>query len=275
MVHADESIVLPRSRALKTRDKMIADFVDNSQPRSILGARPDHGGSAGRAFRTAAQGGRVSTTAIEQDAAPRPDLTLQLRTAIQNAEFAPHQRLIEADISERYGASRASVRTALLNLTNEGLVERLPNRGARVRAITVEEAVEIVEVRMGLESLVARKAAQLRSDADAEALRGMRDRISAAVASGDLVEYSRLNQEMDRRLRDISGHTTAVQLLERLRAQSARHQFRLGFLPGRAATSAPEHIAIIDAVLAQDPDAAEDATRAHLAGIIALLRGLD
>ncbi|MBN9182638.1 MAG: GntR family transcriptional regulator, partial [Microbacterium sp.] len=89
----------------------------------------------------------MSTTAIAQDAPPRPDLAQQLREAIQNAEFAPHQRLIEADLSERYGASRASVRTALLNLTNEGLVERLPNKGARVRAITIEEAVEIVEVR--------------------------------------------------------------------------------------------------------------------------------
>jgi DNA-binding GntR family transcriptional regulator len=217
----------------------------------------------------------VSTTAIDQDAPARPDLTQTLREAIQNAEFAPHQRLIEADISERYGASRASVRTALLNLTNEGLVERLPNRGARVRAITVDEAVEIVEVRMGLESLVARKAAEQLTDDDAAALRLVRERITAAVAAGDLVEYSRLNQEMDRRLREVSGHATAIQLLERLRAQSARHQFRLSFLPGRAATSAPEHIAIIDAVLSRDPDAAEDATRAHLGGIIELLRAMD
>lgn len=217
----------------------------------------------------------MSTTAIAQDAPPRPDLAQQLRDAIQNAEFAPHQRLIEADLSERYGASRASVRTALLTLTNEGLVERLPNKGARVRAITIEEAVEIVEVRTGLESLVARKAAERLSDADAAALRTVRDGITAAVASGDLVEYSRLNQEMDRRLREVSGHATAIQLLERLRAQSARHQFRLGFLPGRAATSAPEHIAIIDAVLARDPDDAEAATRAHLGGIIELLRAMD
>jgi len=205
----------------------------------------------------------------------RPDLTQQLRDAILNAEFAPHQRLIEADLSERYNASRASVRTALLNLAGEGLVERLPNRGARVRAISIQEAVEIVEVRMGLESLCARKAAENLTEADAEALRTLRDEIQEAVAAGDLVRYSRLNQELDRRIRDMSDHATATQLLERLRAQSARHQFRLGFLPGRAATSAPEHIAIIDAVLAKDPDAAEAATRAHLGGIITVLRSLD
>jgi DNA-binding GntR family transcriptional regulator len=205
----------------------------------------------------------------------RPDLTQVIREAILDAQFAPHQRLIEADLSERYGASRASVRTALLNLAGEGLVERLPNRGARVRAITVDEAIEIVEVRIGLETLCARKAAENLTPTDAERLRALRSDIEAAIASGDLMAYSRLNQELDRRIRDLSRHGIATQLLERLRAQSARHQFRLAFHPGRAATSAPEHIAIIDAILAKDPDAAEAATRAHLSGIVEVLHGME
>lgn len=205
----------------------------------------------------------------------RPDLTQQIRDAILDAQFAPHQRLIEADLSERYGASRAAVRTALLNLAGEGLVERLPNRGARVRAITVDEAIEIVEVRIGLETLCARKAAENRTDADAAALTVLKSEIQAAVSSGHLVEYSRLNQDLDRRIRELSRHATATQLLERLRAQSARHQFRLAFHPGRASVSAPEHIAIIDAIVAGDPDAAEAATRTHLDGIVTVLRGLD
>ncbi|GAA1959872.1 GntR family transcriptional regulator [Microbacterium deminutum] len=210
-----------------------------------------------------------------EEAGVRLDLTQQLRDAILDGEFAPHQRLIEADLSERYHASRAAVRTALLNLTSEGLVERVPNRGARVRAISVDEAVEIVEVRIGLETLCARKAAENLTDADAEGLRRLRFEIEDAVASGNLVEYARLNQDLDRRIRELSHHATATQLLERLRAQSARHQFRLAFHPGRASQSAPEHIAIIDAVLARDPDAAEAATRAHLQGIVGVLRGLD
>jgi DNA-binding GntR family transcriptional regulator len=211
----------------------------------------------------------------ETDTTDRPDLTQQIRDAILDAQFAPHQRLIEADLSERYGASRASVRNALLNLAGEGLVERLPNRGARVRAISVDEAIEIVEVRIGLETLCARKAAENVTASDAAQLRALRDDIERAIGSGDLMAYSRLNQELDRRIRDLSRHGTATQLLERLRAQSARHQFRLAFHPGRAATSAPEHIAIIDAILAKDPDAAEAATRAHLSGIVEVLHGME
>ncbi|MFE4724636.1 GntR family transcriptional regulator [Microbacterium sp. NPDC056736] len=211
----------------------------------------------------------------ETDTTDRPDLTQQIRDAILDAQFAPHQRLIEADLSERYGASRASVRNALMNLAGEGLVERLPNRGARVRAISVDEAIEIVEVRIGLETLCARKAAENVTAADAAQLRALRADIERAIGSGDLMAYSRLNQELDRRIRDLSRHGTATQLLERLRAQSARHQFRLAFHPGRAATSAPEHIAIIDAILAKDPDAAEAATRAHLSGIVEVLHSME
>jgi DNA-binding GntR family transcriptional regulator len=207
-------------------------------------------------------------------ASARADVTQAIRSSILGGDFAPQQRLIEADLSEQFGASRAAVRTALLNLAGEGLVERLPNRGARVRAISVDEAIEIVEVRVRLESLVARKAAEQLGDDDAATLLDLRERIERAVASGDLVTYSSLHQELDRTVRRISGHHTATQLLERLQAQSARHQFRLGFLPGRAATSAPEHVAIIDAIVSRDPDAAEEATRTHLDGILALLRGM-
>ncbi|MFI8594439.1 GntR family transcriptional regulator [Microbacterium sp. NPDC078428] len=212
---------------------------------------------------------------MESEVHSRPDLTQQIRDAILGGEFAPHQRLIEADISERFEASRAGVRTALLNLAGEGLVERLPNRGARVRAISVAEAIEIVEVRVGLESLCARKAAERVTEDEAAELRLLGGQIESAVATGNLVEYARLNQDMDRRIREISGHDTATRLLERLRAQSARHQFRLAYHPGRAVQSAPEHVAIIDAVVARDPDRAEAATREHLQGIVALLRQLD
>ncbi|KAA9156646.1 GntR family transcriptional regulator [Microbacterium lushaniae] len=218
----------------------------------------------------------MSTLPTEDPASTdSPDLTVQIREAILRGEFVPHQRLVEADLSERFGATRASVRTALLNLAGEGLVERLPNRGARVRAISVQEAVEIVEVRIGLESLCARKAAENLTEAGEAQLRSVRDDIRSAVAAGDLFAYSRLNQDMDRLLRELSGHATATLLLERLRAQSARHQFRLAFQPGRALLSAPEHIAIIDAVLARDPDAAESATRAHLRGIVEVLQTLE
>ena len=203
--------------------------------------------------------------------ATRVDLTKTLRDAIVSGEYAPNQRLIEADLSATYGASRAAVRTALLELGAEGLVDRLPNRGSRVRAIPLAEAIEILEVRMSLEGLCAAKAAENITDAEVAEFQRLRGDILTASES-DLFEYSRLNQLLDRRIREIANHPTAVAILERLRAQGVRHQFRLAFYPGRAAVSAPEHAAIIDAITGRDPARAEAETRAHLGSVIQALR---
>src|SRR5258708_26926744 len=74
--------------------------------------------------------------------------------------MAPGQRMDEAELAETFRVTRASVRAALQDLTSEGLVERIPNRGARVRSVSVEEAVQITECRMMLEGLCAAKAAE-------------------------------------------------------------------------------------------------------------------
>lgn len=212
-------------------------------------------------------------------ASPHPtnsidDAVASIRSAILTGEFAPHQRLVEVDLCEQLNTTRAVVRNALLKLTSEGLVEHLPNRGARVRSITVEEAIEIVEARLALEAIAARKAASNVSASAAEELNRLRAEIVRAIDTSDLATYSSLHQQLDQLVRDLSGHKTITEILERLQAQGARHQFRLSFSPGRAAKSAPEHLLIIDALLARDPEAAEEATIAHLSAVMEAMRGI-
>jgi DNA-binding GntR family transcriptional regulator len=216
-----------------------------------------------RAMATTAAGG-----GSEEPAARPTRVADALRDAIVDGEFAPNQRLVEADLSERFGASRGSVRTALLQLTSEGLVERVQNRGARVRAVSLTEAIEITEVRMVLEGLCAAKAAERLTDDDRERLRGVGTAMQEAVASGDLLGYSELNQQLHELIRTLGGQATAQAILERLRGQNVRHQFRLAMHPGRAAVSLPQHLEIIDALCAGDPDAAETAVRRHLRSVI-------
>lgn len=194
-----------------------------------------------------------------------------IRDAIVRGDYAPNQRLIEADLSESFSASRATVRTALLELANEGLVERLPNKGSRVRAISLSEAIEILEVRIGVEGLCAAKTARSLTDEDAEAFAALRQEMTDAVADGDLVEYARLHQALDARVRVLSRHATAAGVLARLHAQSVRHQFKLSSRPQRAKVSVREHVAIIDAILARDPEGAERAVRDHLRSVITAL----
>jgi DNA-binding GntR family transcriptional regulator len=198
-----------------------------------------------------------------------------IRAAIADGEFVPNQRLVEADLSERFGASRTNVRTALVQLASEGLVERVQNRGARVRAVSLAEAIEITEVRMALEGLCAARAAERLTDVDRARLREIGDAMREAVASGDLLGYSELNRRLHDLVLELAGQTTAAAILERLRGQSVRHQFQLAMHPGRPAVSLPQHLEIIEAICAGDADGAEAAMRRHIRSVIDTLPEAD
>jgi DNA-binding GntR family transcriptional regulator len=224
-----------------------------------------------RAGEAGAGVGSEAEAAPETEAAPKPPVADEIREAIVGGEFAPNQRLVEAELSERFGASRAAVRNALVQLAAEGLIERIQNRGARVRALTLAEAIEITEVRMALESLCAAKAAQLATQEDRGVLQELGTRMRDAVSGGDVFGYSELNRQLHARVLAMSGQRTARTLLERLRGQNVRHQFRMAMYPGRPNVSLPQHLAIIDAVCAGDADAAEAAMREHLRSVIEML----
>ena len=173
------------------------------------------------------------------------------------------------------GVTRQSLRAALLDLTAEGLVERIPNRGARVRIVSTAEAVAITECRMALEALCAAKAAQRITDDEAARLRELGEQLKLAVADANPVKYSELNRELHRRVGALSGQAVAVGLLDRLHAQLVRHQFRLAQRPGRPSQSLPEHLAIIDAVAGRRPADADQAVRQHLNSVIQTLLAVD
>ncbi|MGW2838407.1 GntR family transcriptional regulator [Streptomyces sp. NPDC001493] len=196
----------------------------------------------------------------------------RLRQAILRGEMAPAQRLVENELAEQFGVTRASIRAALIDLAAEGLVERIRNRGSRVRVVTVEEAVAITECRMALEGLCAAKAAVLATGAQREELTALGEAMAKAVAEGDPLTYSELNHQLHTCVREFSGQRTAVELLERLNGQLVRHQFQLALRPGRPQQSLNEHLAVIEAIVAGEPQAAEEAVRAHLSSVIDVLR---
>jgi DNA-binding GntR family transcriptional regulator len=203
------------------------------------------------------------------------DVTDAIRAALLRGDCVPRQRQIEADLCEEFGASRSGVRSALQQLAVEGLVEIQRNRGARVREISFAEAVEVTEVRMVLEGVIAARAAERVDPAQAEELRGIDADMARAVADGELMAYSDLNACLHRRVRDIAGHETAKQVIQRLRAQVVRHQFMLSLVPGRARVSLPQHQRIIGAIVAGGPAEAEAAMRDHVASVVEALWALE
>jgi DNA-binding GntR family transcriptional regulator len=196
----------------------------------------------------------------------------RLRAAIVGGRLQPSERLVEADLIRMLGASRSAVRTALVRLAQEGLVEHEPNRGAKVRLVDEHEAAEILESRMVLEGLSARYAAANVTEPQVAELEAILQQMRARLDAGDLLGTSELNATLHARLLEIGGHRTVSRLVAALNSQLVRFQYKTILVPGRAEQSLAEHRAIVDAIAAGDPDAAEQAVREHLAHVVEALR---
>jgi DNA-binding GntR family transcriptional regulator len=198
-----------------------------------------------------------------------------LRSAILKGEYLPGERLVEAQLCERLGTSRFNVRAALQDLAADGLVKVERNKGAHVRKVPLDEAIEITEVRMVLEGLVAARAAARVTDEQASELDEIGLLMRRAVSAGEFRRYSDLNARLHGLIRSIAGHRTAEGIIETLRGQLVRHQFMVSLHPGRPVVSLPQHERIIAAIQAHDPQAAEAAMRDHIASVIAVLREIE
>ena len=195
-----------------------------------------------------------------------------LRDDIVAGVFPSGERLIEAQLCDRYSCGRAVARAALVQLESEGLVVRQPNRGATVRRISVSEAIEITEARAALEGLIAARAARHATPGECDELRQVIADMRTAVATEDAASYSELNRTFHTRLREISRHTVASDLVHNLRNRAVAHQYRLAMMPGRPSESLQQHAAIVEAVVRGDEQAATAAMNAHLDSVIGVLR---
>jgi len=198
-----------------------------------------------------------------------------LRDAIVRGDLGPNAPLVESDVATAFQMSRGEVRTALIRLEQEGLVVREPHRSARVRQISDEEAVEILEARAVLEGLAVRQTAQRLDEEGIERVQACLARHRALLEAGDLLGASDANADLHALLLAASGHRTAIRLIHALNSQTVRYQYRTILIPGRPNASVAEHEAIVEAVVGGRPDEAEDAMRRHLFNVAqAVQRGL-
>jgi DNA-binding GntR family transcriptional regulator len=205
----------------------------------------------------------------------RADVVEAIRQGILANDLAPGQRLVEAEICDLLGASRGNVRAALMDLVHEGLVEHIANRGARVRAVGLAEALQIAEVRMVVESLCVGRAAERISDEGIESLRGLAEKLKAAAGQNDVATFADLTHQVFETYLEIADQPVAHEVLERLRARGARHRFRLTYRPGRPQVSLPYWLEIIDAICRRDVPGARKALERHAENVRETMRAVE
>lgn len=207
------------------------------------------------------------------------EIALVLEEAIVSGELEPGRVLRQEELSDRFDVSRTPVREALRRLAALGLVSFVPNRGVRVRTITLDELREAFLVRAELESLATEIAAPKFSHADLEELEAAEQSFSRATQElrarpREGVDRWRLTHDWviaNHGFHDVIYRVANTPLIERL-AKSARRSFsgHAVWAPGGSDTDALyernefEHRAIIAALRAGNPAGARALAREHV-----------
>jgi DNA-binding GntR family transcriptional regulator len=183
-----------------------------------------------------------------------------LREQILAGDLEPESRLHQEGISAELGVSRTPVREALARLAADGLVELLPQRGARVAAIRTHDMEAAYVARLGFEPLAARLAA---SRGEARALR------KALSAKG-----YRASRAFHLALAGASGNPFLIDFANAVWAgRIGLHVYAREMSADQLALDAAEHEAIIEAIEAGDEDTAERLTREHVEHALDVLLG--
>jgi DNA-binding GntR family transcriptional regulator len=190
---------------------------------------------------------------------------LHLKEGILCGRYAPGQRLIEADLTRELEVSRGPLREAFRKLTAEGLVESVPNRGAIVRRLSHRETQELFQIRMALEALSARLAAENISDPE------VRDRFEESIKRiwdneprFAAVNYLDENRVFHQAVADASGSERLSALCRQMQLPLIMMQLSGALTPETLALSNQEHRRIAKAILTGNPKDASAEMEAHL-----------
>jgi len=194
----------------------------------------------------------------------------KLRDAILDFHFKPGERLIERTLCERLGVSRTVVREALRHLETEGLVETLAQQGPAVVKPDIGEAAQVYEIRALLEAEASRAAAKVATPADIIRLKAANGSIQAAFADGTSRDVLKATTEFYKILFTVAGKTVAWQVVHGLNARINHLRAMTISRPGRAQEAAGEMRRILEAIEAQDGEAAARASFDHVHAVRAL-----
>jgi DNA-binding GntR family transcriptional regulator len=143
----------------------------------------------------------------------------RLRWEIQRGHYAPGTRLVERSLAEDFKVSHIPVREALARLSEEGLVVRLPRRGARVAGLSADLFEKVSDIRVLLERFVARRVHDRLTAAQRRELEAIVDAMVSAAHAGDPDRVLDLDADFHEHLLVIADHEIVSELVAQLRGR--------------------------------------------------------
>ncbi len=190
------------------------------------------------------------TLAAENSIAPplHDEILAGIREMIFTGTLIGGQRVPEKKICEQLSISRTPLREALKVLASEGLLELLPNRGARVSRLTAAEVDEMFPVMGALEGLAGEIACQRITDDGIDEIRALHYQMAAHHKRRELSEYFALNQQIHEKIMAATGNATLAGMYASLAARICMARYRANFSQSRWDQAMAEHDEIMSAL---------------------------
>jgi DNA-binding GntR family transcriptional regulator len=187
----------------------------------------------------------------------------ELERLITDGELQPGERLNEVALAKRLGVSRGPVREAARGLEKSGLVTVIVNRGAFVRTLTIDEAMDIYELNAVIFGLAASQLAVLVSAAQAMELRGLVDGMDRAAEASDADAFFELNVRFHQRIMSFARNRQAEALYGDFTKKLLLFRRRSFDREGNMAQSNAEHRALLQAIAAGQSELARERAEHH------------
>lgn len=189
-----------------------------------------------------------------------------LRELVLTGEIAPGARVNEVGVSQRLGISRGPLREAIRALASEGLLEIIPNRGARVPIADPDEVRALFELRGALECTAAAYAAMRRTDADLKRLRTVATESRINYQAGEKFPY-RLDLEFHQALLDAARSPRIAEQVRLVQQKIVLLRSRIEDDPPHQHASLDDHDDLVDAIEKGEAEAANVIMQEHLSRV--------
>ena len=210
-------------------------------------------------------GGAVAIPDVVRSASLTQTLEQRLERLISEGMLAPGQRVNENQLACLFGTSRGPLREATRSLEAKGFLRSVRHRGVFVRQLSLQEVLEVYDMRAALFGLAARLACTRRSAALLHRLSGLIDEMDVAAAASDVERFYPLNLAFHEMLTEAGGNHLVIAEMQRLVTKIHLFDRRGMVNPQTLAQSNEEHRAIVDALGSGSLQRAHDASFAHVA----------
>ena len=192
----------------------------------------------------------------------------RIREDILNGVYKEHEELKEATLGKMMDVSRTPVREALRQLELEGLVEIIPNKGARVTGITKKDIEDIYQIRYLLEGLSARWATEHVTEELIDKMEETLYLTEFHAKKGNFMQVFELDSQFHELMYAASGSKMLNHILSDFHMYVTRMRKSILSSDSRSKNSTEEHRAILEAIKERDPDKAQQCAHDHVKSTI-------